>query len=90
MNKKQIAVSAASSCIMGYLYYLPVKGLIKPKTTKPDKTSVDDPLTTAKLPLLLRLIWYLQLLKPQLGRLLTAKINDLEGQVKKTHQALMS
>lgn len=33
MNKKQIVVSVVVVAIMGYLYSLPVKGLIKPKDT---------------------------------------------------------
>jgi hypothetical protein len=34
MNKKQIVVGVVVIAIMGYLYSLPVKGLIKPKEAK--------------------------------------------------------
>ena len=33
MNRKQIVVIVAVVAVMGYLYSLPVKGLIKPKAT---------------------------------------------------------
>jgi Flp pilus assembly protein TadD len=40
MNKKQIAVSVIVVAIMGYLYSLPVKGLIKPKETRSNTAGV--------------------------------------------------
>jgi tetratricopeptide (TPR) repeat protein len=40
MTKKQIAVSVIVVAIMGYLYSLPVKGLIKPKETRSNTAGV--------------------------------------------------
>ena len=40
MNKKQIAVGIVVVAIMGYLYSLPVKGLVKPKETSAGKAAM--------------------------------------------------
>jgi len=40
MNKKQIVVIVAVVAIMGYLYSLPVKGLVKPKETRTNTAGV--------------------------------------------------
>jgi uncharacterized protein HemY len=80
MNKKQIAISAAIVVIMGYLYYLPVKGLIKPKDTKPDKTNVMT--TSRKATAAVTVDLVSATAKTAIGAALTAKINDLEGQLK--------
>jgi len=80
MNKKQIAISAAVVVIMGYLYYLPVKGLIKPKEAKPDKTNV---MTASRKPATAVTVDMVSATaKAAIGAALTAKINDLEGQLK--------
>ncbi|MGN8067387.1 tetratricopeptide repeat protein [Mucilaginibacter sp. SG564] len=80
MNKKQIAISAAVVVIMGYLYYLPVKGLIKPKEAKPDKTNV---MTASRKPATAVTVDMVSATaKTAIGAALTAKINDLEGQLK--------
>ena len=80
MNKKQIAISAAVVVIMGYLYYLPVKGLIKPKEAKPDKTNVMT--GTRKAATAVTVDMVSTTAKTAIGAALTAKINDLEGQLK--------
>ena len=80
MNKKQIAISAAVVVIMGYLYYLPVKGLIKPKEAKPDKTSVMTGNRKAATAVTVDMVSAPA--KTAIGAALTAKINDLEGQLK--------
>jgi uncharacterized protein HemY len=80
MNKKQIAISAAVVVIMGYLYYLPVKGLIKPKEAKPDKTSVMT--ASHKSATAVTVDMVSATAKTAIGAALTAKINDLEGQLK--------
>ncbi|WP_419700818.1 tetratricopeptide repeat protein [Mucilaginibacter sp. NFX135] len=80
MNKKQIAISAAVVVIMGYLYYLPVKGLIKPKEAKPDKTSVMTGNRKAATAVTVDMVSATA--KTAIGAALTAKINDLEGQLK--------
>ncbi len=75
----QIIVVSAVVVISGYLYFLPVKGLIKPKVTKSgsgvvagskpsiSNVSVEDVSTPAKT---------------AIGAALAATINDLEGQLK--------
>ncbi|NHA06719.1 tetratricopeptide repeat protein [Mucilaginibacter sp. HC2] len=80
MNKKQIAISAAVVVIMGYLYYLPVKGLIKPKEAKPDKANVMTGNRKAATAVTVDMVSATA--KTAIGAALTAKINDLEGQLK--------
>jgi len=80
MNKKQIAISAAVVVIMGYLYYLPVKGLIKAKETKPDKTNVMTGSRKAATAVTVDMVSTTA--KTAIGAALTAKISDLEGQLK--------
>jgi tetratricopeptide (TPR) repeat protein len=79
MNKKQIIVVVVIVAISGYLYSLPVKGLVKPKAEKAGSgvvsgthtavshVSVDDVSAPAKT---------------AIGAALAARINDLEGQLK--------
>ncbi|MDB4921732.1 tetratricopeptide repeat protein [Mucilaginibacter sp.] len=79
MHKKQIVVIVIVVAIMGYLYSLPVKGLIKPKdaqghtnTTAAESrpvTHVDVAMVSAAAKILI-------------GPALSAQINDLEGQLK--------
>ncbi|WP_183567950.1 tetratricopeptide repeat protein [Mucilaginibacter sp. SP1R1] len=80
MNKKQIAISAAIVVIMGYLYYLPVKGLIKSKEAKTDKTNVMTANRKASAAVTVDMVSAPA--KAAIGAALTAKINDLEGQLK--------
>src|ERR1700753_926753 len=79
MNKKQIVVVIAIVVIMGYLYSLPVKGLIKPSQThdnaqaaQPQRPSASN-VTVATVS---------EPAKAAIGAALSAKINDLEGQLK--------
>lgn len=78
MYKKQIAVSVAIVIVMGYLYYLPVKGLIKPKEAKSDKTNV----LTSRKATTVTVDMVSEPAKTAIGAGLAAKINDLEGQLK--------
>jgi cytochrome c-type biogenesis protein CcmH/NrfG len=78
MYKKQIAVSLAIVIVMGYLYYLPVKGLIKPKEAKSDKTNV----LTSRKATTVTVDMVSEPAKAAIGAGLAAKINDLEGQLK--------
>jgi cytochrome c-type biogenesis protein CcmH/NrfG len=79
MYKKQIAISVAIVIVMGYLYYLPVKGLIKPKEAKSDKTNV----LTSRKATTVTVDMVSEPAKAAIGAGLAAKINDLEGQLKK-------
>lgn len=79
MYKKQIAVSVAIVIVMGYLYYLPVKGLIKSKEAKSDKTNV----LTSRKATTVTVDMVSEPAKTAIGAGLAAKINDLEGQLKK-------
>jgi tetratricopeptide (TPR) repeat protein len=79
MNKKQIIVIGAISAITVFLFFQPVKGLIKPKVTKSgsgvvagsrssaSNVTVEDVTATAKT---------------AIGAALAATITDLEGQLK--------
>ena len=79
MNKKQIVVSVVVVAIMTYLFFLPVKGLIKPKDTKADKANVMAPNRKAAA---VTVDMVSATAKTAIGAALTAKINDLEGQLK--------
>jgi uncharacterized protein HemY len=81
MNKKQIVVGVAVLAIMGYLYAQPVKGLIKPKEDQNGKASV---MTSNRKPAAAVTVDMVSApAKAAIGEALTAKINDLEGQLKK-------
>jgi hypothetical protein len=79
MNKKQIVVSVVVVAMMTYLFFLPVKGLIKPKDTKADKANVMAPNRKAAA---VTVDMVSATAKTAIGAALTAKINDLEGQLK--------
>ena len=87
MNKKQIAVSAAIVVIMGYLYWLPVKGLVKPKDDKKGKPAMAATTGSAKPAANVTVDMVSEPAKAAIGGALTAKINDLEGQLKKASGA---
>lgn len=87
MNKKQIAVSAAVVVIMGYLYWLPVKGLVKPKDDKKGKPAMAATAGSAKPAANVTVDMVSEPAKAAIGGALTAKINDLEGQLKKASGA---
>jgi tetratricopeptide (TPR) repeat protein len=80
MNKKQIVVSVVVVAMMGYLFSLPVKGLIKPKEAKTDKTNVVSGNRKAAASVTVDMVSATA--KTAIGAALTAKINDLEGQLK--------
>jgi cytochrome c-type biogenesis protein CcmH/NrfG len=80
MNKKQIVVGVVVIAIMGYLYSLPVKGLIKPKEAKTDKTNVMSANRKAATAVTVDMVSAPA--KAAIGAALTVKINDLEGQLK--------
>ena len=80
MNKKQIVVGVVVVAIMSYLYSLPVKGLIKPKEAKTDKTNVMTANRKAATAVTVDMVSAPA--KAAIGAALTAKINDLEGQLK--------
>jgi tetratricopeptide (TPR) repeat protein len=78
MNKKQIVVILAVIAISGYLYSLPVKGLVKPKATRTNAGVASDKPTTANV----NITSVSTSAKAAIGAGLTAKINDLENQLK--------
>lgn len=78
MNKKQIVVVVAIVAVMGYLYSLPVKGLIKPSQTHDtaaapsgERPASNVTVETVSEPA-----------KTAIGAALAARITDLEGQLK--------
>lgn len=87
MNKKQIAVSAAVVVIMGYLYFLPVKGLVKPKDDKKGKPAMTAETGAKKPAANVTVDMVSEPAKAAIGGALAAKINDLEGQLKKASEA---
>jgi tetratricopeptide (TPR) repeat protein len=78
MYKKQIVVIVIVVAIMGYLYLLPVKGLIKPKEAQGH--------TNAAAPERRRAVVTVEMVssaaKILIGPALSAQINDLEGRLK--------
>jgi len=78
MYKKQIVVIVIVVAIMGYLYSLPVKGLIKPKEAQGH--------TNAAAPERRRAVVTVEMVssaaKILIGPALSAQINDLEGRLK--------
>ncbi|GAC1308186.1 MAG: hypothetical protein NVSMB24_21430 [Mucilaginibacter sp.] len=79
MYKKQIVVVVIVVAIMGYLYSLPVKGLIKSKETQGHNNAV----ASAKRPASsVTVDMVSEGAKLAIGSALSAQINDLEGQLK--------
>lgn len=79
MHKKQIVVIVIVVAIMGYLYSLPVKGLIKPKETQGHTNTVNannKPVAKADVAMVSASA------KTLIGSALSAQINDVEGQLK--------
>lgn len=87
MNKKQIVVSAAVVVIMGYLYWLPVKGLVKPKDDKNGKPAMAASAGAVKPAANVTVDMVSAPAKAAIGDALAAKINDLEAQLKKASDA---
>ncbi len=81
MTRKQITVIVAVVAVSGYLYSLPVKGLIKPKTANQDAGHVSGPQSSPAI----RQVTVDEVSTPAksaIGAALAARINDLEGQLK--------
>jgi tetratricopeptide (TPR) repeat protein len=83
MNKKQIVVIVAVVAIMGYLYSLPVKGLIKASETH-DNAKAAPAAAATQRPAASNVTVEMvsDPAKAAIGPALSAKINDLEGQLK--------
>jgi tetratricopeptide (TPR) repeat protein len=79
MNKKQIVVIIAIVAIMGYLYSLPVRGLIKPTAARDSEKGT----TVRQRPAAsVTVSTVSETAKAAIGAALSAKINDLEGRLK--------
>jgi tetratricopeptide (TPR) repeat protein len=79
MYKKQIAVGVVVIAIMGYLYALPVKGLIKPKETE-GHTNAAAPQARPAVNVTVEMVSAAA--KVTIGPALSAQINDAESQLK--------
>ena len=78
MKLKQIAVIVIVIIIMGYLFYLPVKGLVKPK-----EGHTNNGMATASRPVKnIDVETVSEPAKAAIGEALTAKIADLETRLK--------
>ncbi|TSJ43602.1 tetratricopeptide repeat protein [Mucilaginibacter corticis] len=82
MNKKQIVVGVAIVAIMGYLYSLPVKGLIKAGAARDKAQSAPPQAMAAKAASNVTVEMVSEPAKTAIGAGLSAKITDLEGQLK--------
>lgn len=80
MKGKQIAVIAAVVVIVGYLYSLPVKGLVKPKEEKPNNGMVAGSASKPAVNVSVDMISATA--KTAIGDKLSAQITDLETQLK--------
>lgn len=78
MNKKQIVIIVAVIAVTGYLYSLPVKGLVKPKATRTNAGVAGGNEQASNI----TVATVSAAAKVAIGAALTAKINDLEGQLK--------
>ncbi len=79
MNKKQIVVIIAVIAVTGYLYSLPVKGLVKPKATRTNAgVAGDKPAATANV----NLATVSATAKAAIGAALAGQISDLESKLK--------
>jgi tetratricopeptide (TPR) repeat protein len=79
MSKKQIVVIVVVVATMGYLYSLPVKGLIKPKATEGHVNTVGAA-THPAVKVTVEVVS--SMAKIAIGPALAAQINDLEGKLK--------
>ncbi len=79
MRKKQIAVVVAVLAIMGYLFFLPVKGLKKPKT---GDGHTNAPMAKAKKVTNITVEMVSAAAKVAIGGSLASQITDLEKQLK--------
>jgi tetratricopeptide (TPR) repeat protein len=78
MIKKQIVVIVAIVAVMGYLYSLPVKGLIKPSQTHDNAKAAPAERPASNV----TVATVSEPAKTAIGAALAAKINDLESQLK--------
>jgi len=78
MNKKQIVIIVAVIAVTGYLYSLPVKGLVKPKATRTNAGVAGGNAQASNI----SVATVSAAGKVAIGAALTAKINDLESQLK--------
>jgi len=78
MNKKQIVVIVAVIAVTGYLYSLPVKGLVKPKATRTNAGVAGGGQPAANI----NAATVSATAKIAIGTALAARINDLESQLK--------
>jgi tetratricopeptide (TPR) repeat protein len=85
MKRKQIIVIVIVVAISGYLYMLPVKGLIKPKTAR--GTSAEMPASRPSSVTNLTVDDVSKPAKAAIGAALTATITDLEGQLENAANA---
>src|SRR3982751_6047309 len=85
MNKKQIVVIVAVVAVMGYLYSLPVKGLVKPKTEKANSGVAGEdtgvhPATNVTVATVS------EVAKTAIGPGLSVKVNNLEAELSKAKE----
>jgi tetratricopeptide (TPR) repeat protein len=81
MNKKQIVVIVAVVAVMGYLYSLPVKGLVKPKETQANSGVAGGTNGSSHPSANVTLATVTAAAKAAIGANLTANINELETQL---------
>lgn len=84
MNKKQIAISVIVVAIMGYLYSLPVKGLIKPKETRSNTAGVAS---STKQIASITVASVSALAQPSLESTVSQQITNLENKLKAASDA---
>ncbi len=81
MNKKQIVVIVAVIAVMGYLYSLPVKGLVKPKETQANSGVAGGTNESSHPAANVTLATVSSAAKAAIGGGLSATINELETQL---------
>src|SRR5476651_1706681 len=81
MKKAQIVVILAIIAIVGYLYYLPIKGLVKPKEGHANNGMVTGSKPVAATTISADMVSVTA--KTAIGANLSVKITDLEDQLKK-------
>lgn len=82
MNKKQIVVIVAVVAVMGYLYSLPVKGLVKPKVEKANNGVVGEGESVHQVANV-TVEMVSEAAKAAIGPGLSVKINNLEAELSK-------
>src|ERR1700748_3851289 len=82
MKKNQIVVVVAIVAVMGYLYSLPVKGLIKASSTHDTDKAAPAGQSAPPAASNVTAATVSEPAKTAIGEALSAKINDLESQLK--------